>query len=214
MSRLLTLLALTATILWLADLGLAQNTNSGEIRGTVSDPSGASIPGAKVTALNIDTGVSLDYYTNAAGLYDTVSILPGRYRITVSKEGFSTLVRDGITLEVGSPLLVDARLNIGTSIEQVQVAAEAALIKTETAEQSANLGAEQMTELPNVTRNWTNFNKMLPGVTQAGTDGAAAANGTMPAYASYLADGASATLSHSTNPVTSNFEATAWFTRC
>jgi hypothetical protein len=203
------MLALSATILWLAGLGLAQNTNSGEIRGTVSDPSGASIPGAKVTVLNIDTGVSLDYYTNAAGLYDTVSILPGRYRITVSKEGFSTLVRDGITLEVGSPLLVDARLNIGTSTEQVQVAAEAPLIKTETAEQSANLEAEQMTELPNVTRSWVNFNKMLPGVTQAGTDGAVAVNGTMPAYASYLADGASATLSHSTNPVTSNFEATA-----
>ena len=203
------ILALSTTLLWVTSLALAQNTNSGEIRGTVTDPSGASIPNAKVTAFNLDTGISLDYYTNGAGLYDTVSILPGRYRITVSSQGFNTLVRDGIILGVGSPLTVDAKLSIGASSEQVQVAAEAALIKTETAEQSTNLAAEQMTELPNVTRNWTNFNKMLPGVTQAGTDGAAAANGTMPAYASYLADGASATLSHSTNPVTSNFEATA-----
>src|SRR6266576_2924573 len=148
------MLALSTTIFWLVGSGLAQNTNSGEIRGTVSDPSGAAIPNAKVTALNIDTGVSHDYYTNGAGLYDTVSILPGRYRITVSSEGFSTLVRDGIILGVGSPLTVDARLNIGTSAEQVQVAAEAYLVKTETAEQSANLGAEQMTELPKVTRSW------------------------------------------------------------
>src|SRR5579884_1273079 len=66
--------------IWWAGAGLAQNTNSGEIRGTVTDPSGAVVPDAKVTVLNVDTGVSIDYYTNAAGLYDTVSILPGRYR--------------------------------------------------------------------------------------------------------------------------------------
>jgi len=53
------ILALSTTILWVASLALAQNTNSGEIRGTVSDPSGASIPNAKVTALNLDTGVCM-----------------------------------------------------------------------------------------------------------------------------------------------------------
>src|SRR5882724_4919758 len=98
------ILALSTTLLWVMSLALAQNTNSGEIRGTVTDPSGASIPNAKVTAFNLDTGISLDYYTNGAGLYDTVSILPGRYRITVSSQGFNTLVRDGIIVVVGSPL--------------------------------------------------------------------------------------------------------------
>src|SRR5712671_1692670 len=111
-------LAFCSAMFCLASIGVAQNTNSGEIRGTVSDPSGAAIPNAKVTALNIDTGVSHDYYTNGAGLYDTVSILPGRYRITVSSEGFNTLVRDGIIVVVGSPLTVDARLSIGASSEQ------------------------------------------------------------------------------------------------
>ncbi len=195
--------------IWWAGAGLAQNTNSGEIRGTVTDPSGAVVPDAKVTVLNVDTGVSIDYYTNAAGLYDTVSILPGRYRITFSKEGFNTLVRDGITLQVGSPLTVDARLSVGTATQEVQVNAEAPLVKTESPEQSANLPAETMTELPNVTRSWTNFPKMLPGVTQASTNGVITVNGTMPNYASFLADGASATLAHSSNPVTSNFEAIA-----
>ena len=202
-------LAFCGAMFCLAGISLAQNTNSGEIRGTVTDPTGAAIPGAKVTVFNVETGVSLDYYTNAAGLYDTVSILPGRYRVTVSKEGFTTLVRDGITVEVGAPLTIGAMLSVGTSTQQIQVTGDAPLIKTETAEQSSNLGSAQMTELPNVTRNWTNFNKMLPGVSQASSDGSANVNGTMPAYASYLADGASATLSHSTNPVTSNFEATA-----
>src|SRR5712672_1472220 len=59
----------------MAGLGLAQNTNSGDIRGTVTDPTGAVIPGASVTLLNTDTGVSKSLTTNQAGLYDAVSIL-------------------------------------------------------------------------------------------------------------------------------------------
>jgi Carboxypeptidase regulatory-like domain len=203
------MLAFCGAMFCLVGVGFAQSTNSGEIRGTVTDPTGAAVPNAKVTVLNVDTGVSIDYSTNAAGLYDTVSILPGRYRVTFSKEGFSTLVRDGITLEVGAPVTVDARLNVGVAQQQVQVEAEAPLVKTETAEQSSTLGGETMTELPNVTRTWENFTIMLPGVSQAPTDGSFAVNGTMPAYANYLADGASATLSHSSNVVPTNFEATA-----
>src|ERR1017187_4524800 len=68
-------------ILCMAGLGLAQNTNSGEIRGTVTDPSGALIPGVTVTLLNTNTGVSTELVTNSAGLYDAVSILQGTYRI-------------------------------------------------------------------------------------------------------------------------------------
>jgi hypothetical protein len=75
-------------IICMAGFGLAQNTNSGDIRGTVTDASGAVIPGVSVTLLDVDTGVTKELVTNGAVLYDAVSILPGQYTITVSKAGF------------------------------------------------------------------------------------------------------------------------------
>jgi hypothetical protein len=199
------LLGLFIGILCLGVLGLAQSTNSGDIRGTVTDPTGAVVPGASVVVLNVDTGVSNEFKTNAAGLYDTVSILPGRYRLTFSSAGFSTLVRDGVTLQVGAPLTVDAQLAVGGAEQKVEVNAEALLLKTETAEQSSSFLAQTMNELPNVSRSWTNMTKMLPGVTGSGTT--LTVNGAMPYYANFQADGASTTLPHSANVDTSNFEA-------
>ncbi len=78
--------------------GFAQSINSGDIRGTVTDSSGAKIAGATVTVLNVDTGVSKDYTTDAAGLSDTSSIVAGSYKITFTKDGFDqTMIRSVIT---------------------------------------------------------------------------------------------------------------------
>src|SRR5689334_12393171 len=82
-------------------LGFAQSVNSGDIRGTVTDPSGALMPGATVTVLNVDTGVTKDFVTNQDGVYDTSSIVVGRYKVTFTNPGFETLVRGPITLQVG-----------------------------------------------------------------------------------------------------------------
>src|SRR5580704_7266936 len=142
-------LSLVVLLSCLAGFGLAQNTNSGDIRGTVTDATGAVIPGATVTLLNVDTGVAKTVTTNQAGLYDAVSILPGRYRLTFSKEGFEKLVRDGVNLGVGAPLTVDAQLTVGTAQQQIAVMAEATLLKTETGEQSTTLSTDVMTQLPN-----------------------------------------------------------------
>ncbi len=72
-----------------------------------------SVPGAKVTVSNIDTGVTKDYTTNDAGVYDTSSIVAGNYKLTFSRDGFSTLVRSSITVPVG-PTTVNAQLAVGT----------------------------------------------------------------------------------------------------
>src|SRR5713101_4452751 len=79
----------------------AQSTNSGDIRGTVTDATGALIPGVTVTLVNVDTGVSRTYTTNDAGLYDTDSIVTGNYTITFTKDGFTKLVRGPVTVQVG-----------------------------------------------------------------------------------------------------------------
>ncbi len=179
-----------------SEFGLAQNTNSGEIRGAVTDASGAVVPGVNVTVVNIDTGVRRDLVTNDAGIYDAVSILPGNYQLTFEKSGFQKLVRSGINLEVGTTT-VDAQLSVGGTQEQVQVTSEAPLLQTENAQQSTTLQAQTMQVLPNVDQSWENFTKLLPGA--AGSGAGVAVNGNMPYYNNFLADGANVMLPHSAN---------------
>src|SRR6266566_4940386 len=75
-------------VVWMQKPALSQNTNSGDIRGTVMDSTGALIAGATVTLTNIDTGESKDFITNENGIYDTVSTRPGNYNLTFNKAGF------------------------------------------------------------------------------------------------------------------------------
>jgi hypothetical protein len=189
--------------------GLAQNTNSGDIRGIVTDATGAVMPGTTVTLLNTDTGVVRQLNTNAAGLYDAVSILPGQYRITFEKQGFQKVVRDGIVLSVGA-ISVDAQLSVGSAQQQVVVTEQTPLLVTESPEQSSNIAFNTLQELPNVTPDWQNIVKMIPGAVGAPATGqgsggvqnpgvAVSINGTLPFYSSYLADGASIRLPHSAN---------------
>jgi hypothetical protein len=207
------LACITWIILCMAALGLAQNTNSGDIRGTVTDSSGSVIPGATVTVINNDTGVVKELVTNEAGIYDTASILPGRYKIIFGKEGFNKVVRDGITLSVGL-ITIDAQLPVGAVQQQVEIVAEAPILKTETGEQSITLQTQTMSEMPNVGQTWVNFMKLLPGASGAPTASQGASNpgtgisinGNMPYYANFLADGASTTLPHSANVDVSIFE--------
>ena len=188
-----------AVFLCLAVAGFAQSTNSSDLRGTVTDSTGAVIPGAKVTIVNTETGVTTELVTNDAGIYDSVSIRPGRYRVTFSKEGFGKLVREGVTLDVGV-LSIDAQLTVGTAQQQIDVTAEATLLKTETGEQSATLRTEVMAQLPNIGQDWQNFEKVLPGFQNANNaNGALSINGNMPMYFNIMADGGSVILPHSDN---------------
>ena len=74
--------------------------NAGDIRGIVTDSTGAAVPGVTVSVVNKNTGVEKELITNQDGLYDTSSIVAGSYEITFSKAGFSKLVRSNITVEV------------------------------------------------------------------------------------------------------------------
>ncbi len=90
--------SLGVALLWPAVAAVAQNTNSGDIRGVVTDSTGAVIPGATVKVDDVDKGISHTYTTDGAGLYDTGSIVPDHYLITVTASGFQTYVRGPITL--------------------------------------------------------------------------------------------------------------------
>jgi hypothetical protein len=199
----------------LAKPAFSQNSNTGEIRGTVTDPSGAVVPGANVDVTNIDTGEKNDYTTNDDGLYDTVSTPTGNYTITVSAKGFKTVVIGPVTLNV-STIKEDAKLEVGTPSETVTVSATGVpLLQTETGAQGEVMESKEMSELPQVGTgitgaDWASFNIFLPGAggTTQGrntTDGAwnaadaASINGNLPNFDNFLQDGASTILPASYN---------------
>jgi Carboxypeptidase regulatory-like domain/TonB dependent receptor len=213
MLKLRWLTMMLVALLWAAvpNAVLAQSTNSGDISGIVTDNSGAAIPGATVTVLNVETGVSKTYVTNDAGLYDTSSIVAGTYRLTFSKTGFSTFVRSSITIIVGNTT-VNAQLAVGSVTQEVVVSTDVPLLKTENGEQTITLSAETLQALPEVGQDWTQFNILLPGASGAtgGAQGAlgamgstapgitVAVNGNLP-FSTVLADGAETTLPASAN---------------
>ncbi|MGA7188783.1 MAG: carboxypeptidase-like regulatory domain-containing protein, partial [Candidatus Acidiferrales bacterium] len=105
-------------LLVIARPAFPQSRNTGEIRGTVTDTSGAVVPGATVTISNIDTGESKDFITNKDGIYDTVSTPAGNYNVTVIAKGFKKFVRGPITLQI-DVITEDAALEVGTISETV-----------------------------------------------------------------------------------------------
>jgi hypothetical protein len=189
-----------------------QATNEGDISGSVTDTTGAAIPGATITVANIATGVSGSYTSNGAGVYDTGSILAGNYKITYSKDGFTTLVHSSVTVNVGT-LQLNAQLAVGTVNAQVVVNTDVPLLNTENGAVTATMSYETINQLPQVSsigQNWSAFNILQPGEAGAsggnqGATGTGTSNGTMLSvngnlpFSTVLADGAETTLPASAN---------------
>ena len=90
---------------------------SAEISGIVRDASGAAIPGAKVSVINQDTAADRATKADSSGFYSVPALSPGRYRMTVSANGFQTESRDGIKMETGQTASIDFDLKVGASLE-------------------------------------------------------------------------------------------------
>ncbi len=176
----------------------AQNANTGEIKGTVQDSTGAVVEGVKVTITNVNTGFTTVSTTNSAGIYDVPSLPTGPYILTFSKAGFKDLVRKGVTLEVQT-VGIDATLQVGNTTESVTVTAEAPLLETETSDQRVNLSAEAIRTAPIVGTDWRNeMVQLIPGVNNGGGAGEAngqgvGVNGTQGYNVQFLSDGGIAT---------------------
>jgi Carboxypeptidase regulatory-like domain len=194
----------------------AQNTNSGDIRGTVTDQTGAVISGAKVSAKDIDKDVTTVYITDGAGLFDTGPIVPDHYLLTFTRDGFKTLVRGPVTLGVGIDT-VNAQLDVGVASQQVIVNTDLPLLTTESGAQEGTLEAQTMADLPQVGgADWENFVILMPGASGAPENSSnsinpgqiSSINGNLP-FESVLADGATTTLPMSQNSDVTVFETTA-----
>lgn len=111
--------------------GRAQST-FGSITGTVTDPSGAAVPGASVTVINQGTSSQQKVTTDAAGAYNAPDVQPGTYEVLVEAKGFSTQRRTGIVVYAHTVVNVDTRLDVGESTTSVEVTAAAPVVDTAT----------------------------------------------------------------------------------
>lgn len=156
---LLTLLTFTLT-------GLAQTGS--QITGEVSDTSGASIAGAKVIATNTETQVARETATNASGTYNFSLLQPGKYIVTVAKDGFKGARQENIGLDVNAILRLDIKLEIGAISESVTVSEAPPLIESENSSIGQVVQTKQIIELPLNGRNFVQLATLGPGVTGVG----------------------------------------------
>jgi hypothetical protein len=158
-----------AVFLLLSAAALAQQVN-GTITGTVTDASGALLPGATVRIQSKSTNAARDTVTDGSGNY-TVPFLPaGDYSMSVQAKGFQTQNVAAINLQVQQTLRQDFQLKIGDVAESVNVDASAAALQTENAIVGAVIDAAKVVELPLNGRNFVQLAQLIPGV-QAGTPG-------------------------------------------
>jgi outer membrane receptor protein involved in Fe transport len=134
------------------------------LNGTVTDPSGAAIAGAKVTVNNSDTGLTRTTATTEAGLYDFPDLPVGTYDLTVEKQGFSSVKRTGVRLAVGGVVTIDTPLQIGTTQETVSVTAETPVVETTRSQTSTVITSQAVADLPINGRNFLDFTVLTPGV--------------------------------------------------
>jgi hypothetical protein len=134
------------------------------ISGTVKDASGASVPGATVTATNTDTAVSETQTSNAQGYYSFQSLPLGKYTIEFQQKGFKAYRQTGITLDVNSALLVDANLQVGQTNVVVEVTADALHVETVSSQMGEVIESKQMTDVPLISRSYTDLLALQPGV--------------------------------------------------
>ena len=143
-------------------------TITGNINGRVTDPSGAVVVGAQVTAINLSTGVSAPTTTNKDGLYSLRFLPVGQYSVSVEAKGFSKEVIPSITLEVAQDVEVDASLKVGATSTSVNVDAGAApILNTSDGTISTTISQTLVNDLPINGHNFTELTQLIPGSTVA-----------------------------------------------
>jgi len=137
------------------------------ISGTVKDPSGAAIAGANVTATNVDTAIAVSQTSNGQGFYSFQSLPLGKYTIEVQQKGFKTYRQTDLILDVNSALTVDATLRVGQTTEKVEVTADALHVETINSQMGEVIEGKRMTDVPLITRSFTDLLSLQPGVASA-----------------------------------------------
>lgn len=140
----------------------------GTLTGTVSDPSGAALPGAQVTALETQTGVSQKAVTNGQGIYRFAAILPGTYTVTTSANGFQTQSTSNVAVQVNGSAQLNVQLKVGTASQTVTVTTAAPLLQTQNAQVQTNITSQEIENLPIFGTQGANFQALLREIPGSG----------------------------------------------
>lgn len=155
-------------VLLLLGLGSALFAQNSGIQGQVTDPTKATVPGAAIRAINVDTSVASQATTNEQGLYLFPLLPPGRYRIECDASGFAQQKVTEFRLETGQTARLDFELKTGTIAESIEVSASAVLINSETSEVGQVVDSKRILEMPLNGRNYLQLAQFTAGVLPGG----------------------------------------------
>ena len=179
-----------AAALFVLTAAAFSQTITGSITGTVADPSGAAIPGARVTATNLGTSLKNAAESNAAGVYSLLFLPIGSYQLDVEAPNFKRVSLGPFKLEVDQVVRIDPKMEVGAVSQSVEVQAVAPILQTEATQTGGVISGESASTLPLPGRNFTTLTLLLPGsVTPSGTSGRPYTNGNREQSNNFLLDG-------------------------
>jgi len=175
---------------------LRAQVDAGAILGTVTDASGSAVHGATVTLTNEGTAAALSTLTGPDGGYKFTPVRIGSYKLAVTLQGFETIIRPHVTVNVGDNVVADFSLKPGNVTTTVEVTASVPVLQTQDAAVGQVVDSRSVNNLPLNGRNFTFLAQLAAGVNSPQADtrgnaasGAFAANGLRPAQNNYLLDG-------------------------
>ena len=154
--------AVCLTVFW--SVPAEAQVSGATMSGLITDPSGAGIPNASVSIKNTGTGEVREVPTNADGFYSAPNLLPGKYEVTITAQGFNKVVQKGIILTVGAQQALNLSLKVGQVNQTVEVTAAPPEVQTSSSTISSTVDATTVRELPLNGRDWTSLAALEPGV--------------------------------------------------
>src|SRR5438270_604191 len=160
------------TLLFCCSGALQAQTITGDVNGTVTDPTGAVVANANVVATNVDTGVATSTTSNSDGIYSIRFLQIGNYRVTVEAQGFARSTYGPFVLETGQNAKIDVKLQLVSQVQNVAVISEVApLINTENPTLATTLDTRAIENAPLVGRNIIALTMFLPGAVSTNPNG-------------------------------------------
>jgi len=189
-------------VLWiiLVSLAIPAFAQEATIVGTVTDPTGASVPNANIAITNTDTGLVSQFQSNTVGEYVAPSLHIGHYVVRAEAAGFKPVQRKDVVLQVGDRARIDFNLEVGNATEQITVEAAPVAVQADSSEISAVISGQQVNQMATNGRNIYLLTTLLPGVSNAmggdfqlavpvGGDSNVSFNGLRPGHNLYMIDG-------------------------
>jgi hypothetical protein len=143
---------------------LQAQTGFGAISGSITDNSGAPVPGVSVKARNLDTNVTTDTVTSTDGIYNILSLVPGNYNLTAQKTGFDRSDAAKVIVSTGQTTTVNISLKVGQVTTTVEVSAQTSMLNSNTMEVSTTIQKDLLSEMPYTERNVLEATMLVPGV--------------------------------------------------